>query len=207
MLWKDLQATSSTHFPRSEDKWSPREDKRMVKLEFFINFFLFGHVLKIKNKNQHIHFLVHDHSSWSTSGLYLVRGPRLSKRSFLKSRTIEKGPLPWSDFMVHSVKRPLAYTWISWVWGITNWRQENYYWPFSRILENMPQINTGEPKDVSMWLVGLGNTKISTNYTPKSSRRLMRRRCTLGWSSNYSWGMPWRGNWCRWQPESLGWVV
>ena len=50
-----------------------REDKRMVKLEFFFKTTLFGHILQ---KNQHIHFLVHGHSSWSTFGLHLVRGPK-----------------------------------------------------------------------------------------------------------------------------------
>ena len=35
LLWEDLQATFSTHLTRSEDKWSPREDKIMVKLDFF----------------------------------------------------------------------------------------------------------------------------------------------------------------------------
>ena len=71
-------------------------------------------------KIQHIHFLVQGHSSWSTFGLHLVRGPRLSKLFFLWSRTMEvgrwtqtidKGHLPWSDFMVHSVNRP-------WVGGV-----------------------------------------------------------------------------------------
>jgi hypothetical protein len=42
-------------------------------------------------------------------------GPKAFKTNFLRSRTmevgpwtrtIEKGPLPWSDFMVHSVNRP-----------------------------------------------------------------------------------------------------
>ena len=51
-----------------------REDKRMVKLDFFHFFPLksvfLGHILK----NQHIHFLVDDHSSRSTFSLHLVRG-------------------------------------------------------------------------------------------------------------------------------------
>ena len=37
-----------------------REDIRIVQLEFFKTVF-FGHILK----NEHIHFLVHGHSSWS----------------------------------------------------------------------------------------------------------------------------------------------
>ena len=32
--------------------------------------------LDICYKNQHIHILVHGHSSWSTFGLHLVRGPK-----------------------------------------------------------------------------------------------------------------------------------
>ena len=34
-------------------------------------------------KNQHIHFLVHDHSSWSTFGLHLVRCPKALQIDFL----------------------------------------------------------------------------------------------------------------------------
>ena len=46
-------------------------------------------------------------SSWFTFDLHLVmRGPRLSKQFFLRSRTIENCHLPWSNFMVHSVNRP-----------------------------------------------------------------------------------------------------
>ena len=55
------------------------EDKRMVKLDFFLfSFFgdfspkttLFGHTFKNK-KTQHIQFWVHGHFSWSTSGSHL----------------------------------------------------------------------------------------------------------------------------------------
>ena len=50
-----------------------REDKRMVKLEFFsFKTTLLGHV----SKSKHIHFLVHGHSSWSTFDLHLVRGSK-----------------------------------------------------------------------------------------------------------------------------------
>ena len=54
------------------------EDKRrqeMMKLELFFKTILSEHILK-KIKNQHIHFWVHDHSSWSTIGLHLVRDPK-----------------------------------------------------------------------------------------------------------------------------------
>ena len=48
-----------------------REDKgSLVKLyHFLLNY----HFLTY---NQHFHFLTHGHSSWSTFGLYLVKGPK-----------------------------------------------------------------------------------------------------------------------------------
>ena len=82
----DGEATSSTHLTESEDKLSPREDWRMIKLEllFFLSKMPFlGHILL--NKNRHIHFLVHGHSSWSTYGVHLVRGPRLQNQFVKKS--------------------------------------------------------------------------------------------------------------------------
>ena len=66
-------------------------------------------------KNQHLHFLVHGHSSWSTFGLHLVKGPWTMKTNILVTRTMEvvpwsrptqSRPLTWDDFMVHSVNRP-----------------------------------------------------------------------------------------------------
>ena len=60
-------------------------------------------------KYQHIHFWVHGHSSWSTFGLHLVRGPRLSKLYFQEvgpwklaheliplKKAIFHGPTSWS---------------------------------------------------------------------------------------------------------------
>ena len=56
-----------------EEKMKTREDKRLVNMEFFsLNLPFLG----IFKKNQHIHFLVHGHSSWSMFGLHLVRGPK-----------------------------------------------------------------------------------------------------------------------------------
>ena len=57
-------------------------------------------------KNQRLHFLVHGHSSWSTFGLHLGRGPNLLKLMFY-----EVGPWKWDHWlrpssMVHSVNRP-----------------------------------------------------------------------------------------------------
>ena len=58
-----------------EEKMKTRKDKRMVKLYFilfFQNFLIWAYIFL----NQHIHFLVHGHSAWSTFGLHLVRGPK-----------------------------------------------------------------------------------------------------------------------------------
>jgi hypothetical protein len=49
-----------------------REDKRMVKLDFFsFQISIYGHILK-----KSINFLVHIHSSWPTFGLHLMTGPK-----------------------------------------------------------------------------------------------------------------------------------
>jgi hypothetical protein len=53
-----------------EEKIKTREDKRMVKLDFFVfQNCLFGHIFF---KNWHIHFL----GVWSFLLVHLVRGPR-----------------------------------------------------------------------------------------------------------------------------------
>ena len=49
-----------------------REDKRMVKLEFFSKQLFWG---IYKKKSTHS-LLVHGHTSWSTFGLHLVRDPK-----------------------------------------------------------------------------------------------------------------------------------
>ena len=102
-------------FDTFNKKWrqvKPKRRQENGQTWIFFKTTFFGHVLK---KNHHIHFLVHGHSSWSTFGLQLVRGPRLSNLSFLRSRTmkvgpwyrtIEKNPLPWSDFMVYNINQP-----------------------------------------------------------------------------------------------------
>jgi hypothetical protein len=92
-----------------EEKIKTREDKRMVKLYIFLSFIptFFGHILK---KTQHIHFLMHGHSSWSTFGLHLVRtlknfvnwflfetGPwMLDHKTDYGTKTIFHGPTSWS---------------------------------------------------------------------------------------------------------------
>ena len=59
---------------------------------------------------------MHGHSSWSTFGLHLVKGPWTMKTNILVTQTMEvipwsrptqNRPLTWDDFMVHSVNRPL----------------------------------------------------------------------------------------------------
>ena len=55
-----------------------RKDEDMRRQEngqtwFFFQKYYFGEYIQ---KNQRTHFLVHGHSSWSTFGVYLVRGPR-----------------------------------------------------------------------------------------------------------------------------------
>ena len=91
------------------------EDKRrQEKGQTWIYFFTKLSFLDIYFLNQHIHFLVHDHSTYSTFSLHLVRGPKtLSIEFFEKIRPWmldpksdhEKYHLPCSDFMVHDVKR------------------------------------------------------------------------------------------------------
>ena len=54
----------------------------------------------IINTNKHLYFWVHIRFTPS-------EGPKAFKIVFLRSRIIEKGHLPWSDFMVHSVKLAL----------------------------------------------------------------------------------------------------
>jgi hypothetical protein len=60
------------------------------------------------------YFLKSAHSFFGAWSFVLVHiqstpseGPKTFKTKFLRSRTIEIGPLPWSNFMVHIVDRPL----------------------------------------------------------------------------------------------------
>ena len=80
----------------------------MVKSEVFTNFPLWTCI----KKNQHNHFWVHGHSSWSIFYLHLVRGPKalidVLRKSDHGSWTMEKGHLSWSDLTVHIVNRPLV---------------------------------------------------------------------------------------------------
>ena len=91
-----------------EEKRKTREDKRMVKFDFFAKTILLGHILR---NSAHI-LSVHGHSSWSTFGLDLVRDSKALSIDFLRnqtmncrpsSRTMKKGHLPWSNFMIDGV--------------------------------------------------------------------------------------------------------
>ena len=67
-------------------------------------------------ENQHIHFLMHGHSSRSAFSVHLVRGPKVFSFAFLinlttklrsRSVTMEKGHLSWDNIVVHDCKQPL----------------------------------------------------------------------------------------------------
>jgi hypothetical protein len=59
-----------------KENMKTREDKRIVKLDFLF-FSKLPSWSTHKEKNiYHIHFLVHDHSPWSTFNLHLVGGPK-----------------------------------------------------------------------------------------------------------------------------------
>ena len=77
-LWVDLQTTSSTHLTRSEDKWSPREDKRINKLDFFFlsKLPLFGHVFR-----KSTHSLV---DAWPFFLVHIQFTPRERPKDFCK---------------------------------------------------------------------------------------------------------------------------
>ena len=79
----------------------------------------------------------------------------------------------------------VSYRWTGWVWEITGWSsrlQENYP-SFERNLWNIPQFSKEEPKDVNMWLVGLGNTRMSTDYAQKSPQTLFATLKIVLWPS------------------------
>ena len=68
-------------------------------------------------KNQHIHFLVHGHFSWSTFGLHLIKGPETLRMQFLEIEPWKcyhevwpwkKALWTWDNFMVHDVSNPLV---------------------------------------------------------------------------------------------------
>ena len=87
-----------------EKKTKTKEDKRMVKLDFFFKISLFGHVFK---KSSHSFC-----GAWSFLLVHIRFTPSEEPKGFanlfkIKKKldhgiwTMEKGYLPWSDFMVH----------------------------------------------------------------------------------------------------------
>ncbi len=63
------------YFLGREEKLKTREDKRMIKLDFF-NDYKIAFCAYIKKNNKHVHFLLHGRSSWSTFDLHLPRGAK-----------------------------------------------------------------------------------------------------------------------------------
>ena len=68
-----------------EEKTKTREDKqkKMIKLQFFSKLPFLDNYNK---KTSTFNFLVHGHSSWSTTGLRLVRGPKALSIDFLRNQ-------------------------------------------------------------------------------------------------------------------------
>ena len=59
-----------------------------------------------------------------------------------------------------------CYRWIGWGWEVTDKssRLREYYRSLYRDLENIPQINKENPKDVNVNWLWLGNTRVSIDY-------------------------------------------
>jgi hypothetical protein len=65
------------YITRSEDKWSPREHKRMIKLDFFFKTALFAHVLKKRKKSTHSLF-----GAWSSFLVHTQFTPSEEPKAF-----------------------------------------------------------------------------------------------------------------------------
>ena len=120
--WMNL----SSSLPQWKIHWKLKtktnEDKRMVNLEFFQNFFF----LDIYHKNQHIHFLVHGHPYWSTFGLHPVRGPtavnyffkKLNHGSWtIKSNQEKRSSMvwlygPWCKSALNTINGVVTHEWV-----------------------------------------------------------------------------------------------
>ena len=77
-----------------------REDpKKWSNLNFSQNYPFWAYI--IRKKNQHIQFLVHGHSSWSTFGLHIVRTQKLCKLILLRNQTMTVGP--WKKTIFHDL--------------------------------------------------------------------------------------------------------
>ena len=130
----------------------------MVKLEFVFWIALLEHVLK----KQSVHSpLVHGHSSWSTFGLHLVRGPK----GFCK--LIFKETRPWMlDHQFHGpwCKPALIYMYVGVIWfvfpcsptspNISTWWNLCCNSKFAKNT-NKNQIENGKSFFVELWLLEL----------------------------------------------------
>ena len=107
LLTFKVKSSENQHVKRSEAKG--RQDNGQTCFSFKTA--LIGRILE---KNQNINLLVHNHYSWFTFGLCLVRGPKALSIDSLRDWTMEVGlssrtmenHLPWFDFMVHGVTWP-----------------------------------------------------------------------------------------------------
>ena len=86
---------------------------RRSNMKKVANITLFGHIFK---KNQHIHFSVHGHFSWSTFGLHLVKGPKALRMHLKKlnhgsvTMKCDHGKIPSNMGQLHDpwYKQPLS---------------------------------------------------------------------------------------------------
>ena len=58
-------------------------------------------------KNYTVHYSVHGHFSWSMFSSHLVMGPKASKITYLRNRTMGKCRMTWDNFMTRNVQQPL----------------------------------------------------------------------------------------------------
>ena len=104
LLWEDLQAVSSPQLTRSEDKRSPREDKRMFK---FYYYFLFFHKCSfwtyIYKKTTHSQF-----GAWSFFLVHLWFTPSEGPKGFvdwffkeIRQEKLEHEVGPWKKAIFH----------------------------------------------------------------------------------------------------------
>ena len=78
----------------------------------------------------------------------------------------------------------LKYRWTGWSSRLLE-NYPSYWWN----LENMPQINKEQPKDVNMYLVGLANTRILTDHVQKCPHTLLRATSHYGHPSREAVGL------------------
>jgi hypothetical protein len=98
----------------------------MVKLTFFLlsKPAIFGHLFK---KNQHTCFLVHGHSSWSTFGLLLMRGPKALQIEFVKNRDHESWAIKSDHGLRPSSMVRLHDPWCKPTLSISSWMNASFW--------------------------------------------------------------------------------